>query len=245
MIDLVYKIGSKPEWENHEELKYSLRSVERHLSGFRNVYVIGYKPHWIKNVIHVPNNDPYKSCKDANLINKMILACTLPEVSDQFLNMSDDYIFLRDMDMSYFSIPGYNQSLVDLAKGAQNPNKWQRRLLKTLEQLGSEGKTSFCFEAHMPYLIDKKDYAQILFNYDYGYDSGYCGNTLYFNSKQTFVKSVEGQVLILESRIRNYQQFLSEINSFYLANYTTYALDDTFKRFLSERFSIPSRFEIV
>ena len=40
---------------DNAELRFSLRSLKNIEHG--NVYIVGYKPLWVKNVIHLPYND--------------------------------------------------------------------------------------------------------------------------------------------------------------------------------------------
>lgn len=89
MIDVVYKLGNGSRFDD-AELRYSLRS----LSNFRDlgkIYVVGKKPAWIKNVIHIPAGDPYKSNKDANIINKIILAATHSDITANIEGMTVAY----------------------------------------------------------------------------------------------------------------------------------------------------------
>jgi hypothetical protein len=55
-MDLVYVLGSGSRWGDNE-LRYSLRSVEKHLKGYNNVYLVGDKPDWVRNVTHIPKQD--------------------------------------------------------------------------------------------------------------------------------------------------------------------------------------------
>src|ERR1035438_10130107 len=105
-VDVVYKLGSGSD-NNNDELRYSLRS----LSKFRDlgkVYIVGYKPDFIQNVIHIPMEDIFKSNKDANLIEKLSAAAKCPDISDCFLNMSDDQIFLAEFFYEDFIIPYFD-----------------------------------------------------------------------------------------------------------------------------------------
>ena len=98
-VDLVYKIGSKCDWSNYEELRYSIRSAMENFEDLGKIYIIGNSPEWIdkNHVIYIPCEDPYKRNKDANLINKLILACSNERLSNSFVNMSDDMFFLKNI----------------------------------------------------------------------------------------------------------------------------------------------------
>ena len=60
-----------------EELRYSLRSLDKNLIGDYDITIIGYKPKWITNVKHIPfceSKDKY-----VNITNKIILALSIYE----------------------------------------------------------------------------------------------------------------------------------------------------------------------
>jgi hypothetical protein len=171
VLDVVYKIGSKPNLKNYEELRYSIRSLKN--IPLRNIFIIGKKPDWITGVIHHDLADPYKHNKDANLINKILFACTLPELGSHFLNMSDDQYILKPMTPQDFVNPPESTHLYKPQRGV----RWYDRAKNTMTKSGF----TTLFEAHCPYMIEKSKYAVVL-NYDYGEGVGMLGNTLYFNS---------------------------------------------------------------
>src|SRR5690606_1501725 len=121
-----------------------------------------------------PFPDPYKKNKDANLINKILFACSIPGISQTFLNFSDDQYVLKPV--SEFLTPGSNHLHKPDSKA-----KWHLRMNRTLDALGKAGYSTNCFEAHCPYPINKSLYQKVLM-YNYGEGRGMCGNTLYFNT---------------------------------------------------------------
>ena len=98
MIDVVYKLGIGSKF-NNKELKYSLRSL-KNFKNLGTIYIVGEKPHWIDKdiVVHIPASDPYAVNKDANLIQKLMLACNDFNLSEYFLNFSDDQLILKPID---------------------------------------------------------------------------------------------------------------------------------------------------
>lgn len=246
MIDVVYKIGEKPEVENHEELRYSIRSVCKHFKDLGKIFIIGYKPGWIRDIIHIPLKDPYKTNKDANLINKMIMACCRNELSNYFINISDDMFFLKDIDKEYFYTPMYNNRIANLVLSGSSV-KWEVRLIRTINMLQSLSLPGDCYEAHIPYLLNKVEYPKILLNFDYGYDQGYCGNTLYFNSVNRdlyndFESVKEKTVLRLEKK--HDHEKLAQASDFDFLNYSVRGYSNEVHNFLKSKFSEYSKYEI-
>ena len=50
MIDVVYILGDGSKWGNNE-IKYSLRSLEKYGKNIRDVYICGNKPYFVNNKI--------------------------------------------------------------------------------------------------------------------------------------------------------------------------------------------------
>jgi hypothetical protein len=196
-IDVVYKLAQGSRFDD-QELRYSLRS----LSNFKNlgkVYVTGFKPRWLQNVIHIPAEDPHLANKDCNLINKILLACHHPELSDLFLNMSDDQIFLKEVSIDDFINPIYDNSLLNIDR-SKRPNRWKRRLINTIETLRELNLPTNCYEAHIPTLLDKNKFPEIISKYNYPEIPGMCGNTLYFNTLKARGREVnKNEALRLET----------------------------------------------
>jgi hypothetical protein len=76
------------------ELKFALRSIQKHLKGYRDVYLVGDKfPKWYKGkTIYCPEETIKSS---VNILNKLIKAGELREVGETFLQWQDD-IFLQE-----------------------------------------------------------------------------------------------------------------------------------------------------
>jgi hypothetical protein len=73
-IDVVYTLGTESSWQDNE-LRYSLRSLERNFPDLGRVWIVGHKPAWLTGVVHIPMADVHKQNKDANLIDKILAAC--------------------------------------------------------------------------------------------------------------------------------------------------------------------------
>jgi hypothetical protein len=238
-IDVVYKLGLNPDWGNYEELRYSLRSL-CNFENLGNVFIVGQKPDWIQEVIHIPALDPYKRNKDANLINKLILACSNPLLSERFINMSDDMFFLKKTNLNDLQIPLVDNFHLDFEK--PQLNKWQTRLKRTIEVLKDRGiKNPNCFEAHTPYLLYKA-YIDILMQFDYGNDIGYCGNTLFFNTIKSDFRYCTKSDLIRLDKPYSLQQ-LQQSEARYM-NITNRGLNQDVKTFLQNKFNAPCKYEI-
>lgn len=91
-MDAVYILGSGS-LANDEEILYSVRSLCENMEDLRNVYVIGNNPKHLPLVQHYQFED---SAPEGwkNVYHKVLKACSIEELSDEFLLMNDDF-FLR------------------------------------------------------------------------------------------------------------------------------------------------------
>lgn len=154
---------------NGLELKYSLRSIDKCLSGYDKVFIIGDKfPGWLTNVVPVLHHE--ENVKTSrNIINKMLCAFGM---MDEFIQWQDDIYLTRHLNVSDFKYwyqgdleqaifkhhGGYKQMIVNTA-------------LKVTE------KTKY-FDIHAPIIYKKDPFKQMVDLYDWNQKS-YLVKTLY------------------------------------------------------------------
>lgn len=240
-IDVVYKLGVGSKY-NDLELKYSLRS----LSNFKDlgkVYIIGHKPNWIKNVIHFPLQDVFTANKDANLINKLILATQDKDLSRTFLNFSDDQLLMKECSLKDFQIPYYDNTLINFQPD-QKLGRWKTRLKNTIRALQERGFSANCYEAHIPVLIIKDLFIQTVFQYPYPEGQGMCGNTLYFNSIGEQGKQLpQGHACRIEGLIEDYNTLKTLCEGRLHFNYAEASINANLFLFLQNNFPNKSIYE--
>jgi hypothetical protein len=176
-IDAVYFLTDRDCFWGHEELRYSLRSLERHVAGVGRVFVVGCRAKWRwREVEHVPAADPYP-IPDANIIHKMQLACGLTKISNPFLFVNDDHFFTRDCragDWPYF----YQGELSAAGKGP----KYGRRAEYTRRELQRRGLPVLNFDVHAPILINKAAFLAALAGWEWAKNPGVLMKSVYGNT---------------------------------------------------------------
>ena len=175
-------LGSESKMDDWE-LRYSLRSLEANYRGLERVWIIGHLPKWTKAITHIKQGDPYRRNKDANLIAKVVRLGYESTLSEKFVMMMDDVIFLQpswDSDIK----PYYNKDMSNMEEKNFAKDKWARRLWRTKEVLKAQGHPQRDYEGHIPYVLEKSKLHTFL-NFDYGNDIGYCIYSLYFNTVDT------------------------------------------------------------
>jgi len=170
-MDVAWMLGtesSSGDWE----LRLSMRSFWKHYRANAKPWIIGHIPAWInrRKVYCLPWPDPYRTCKDANLLHKAIRLALEPRISDPFILCSDDHILLRPSKPADFK-------LWHLGEINENPegdlSGWQRRLLNTGKRLRRFGFPAMNFDGHVPYPLRKAWVKEVL-RFDFAAKPGMC-----------------------------------------------------------------------
>jgi hypothetical protein len=149
MIDLVYilKEGAS-NWQDNE-IRYSLRSAEKNLK-FNNVVIVGYKPEFLKNVIHIPAADDLPE-KHNNAVKKVLIACNDERVGEKFAFMNDDFFITKKINEIPYLHMGMIQDYLDSHRKHEGGIYYQA-MKRTAEVLG---KDALNYELHFPMVFEK------------------------------------------------------------------------------------------
>lgn len=177
MIDIVYPLGRGSAWSNNE-LRYSLRSIEKHLSGINRIIVIGELPPWLVNAVHISLKD--KFYKDRNIMEKLLYVSNLNWVTPDFLYMNDDHFLLSDFYSSSF--PNYADGTLQQAFEQHDNFMYKKILLTTRRKLAEEVLPVFNFDVHCPMVINGTLFRSVIKKYDWTKPYGYCLKSLYANN---------------------------------------------------------------
>lgn len=231
-IDLVYPLGSQSLHQNIE-LQYSLASVERYLKGYRNIYIVGDHPGFDGNFIHIPAADDGKNRQD-NIRKKIELACQLPELSERFLFMNDDFFLLQecDVDMPYY----YDSNLAIAHKGKRKPGHYKQAIYNTLITLAEADLPLRYYDVHTPIIYDKALFPQVMSRYNWGIRDGYVIKSLYANTLK-----IEGERLP-DCKLNHCYETEIELNSFlenrFMFSVGDNAFGDILLNFLAKRYCL-------
>lgn len=174
-MDILYVLGNGSRFANIE-LRLSLRSIEKYGKNIDNVFICGYKPDWIKNVIHIPCSDDMQ--REKNVFNKILTACRT-NISDEFLLMNDDFYMTKE-----FNAESYPYFVTGECSFINNPSRYQKIQNKTINYLETKSINKILdYRSHCPIRI-RKDYfiaLQELFNSTVSQECGYSPRLLYGN----------------------------------------------------------------
>jgi len=153
-LDIVYLF--KHSRHRDEELRFSLRSVARHLPFIRKIWIFGDCPAFLTSdrsiVEHVPHAYiapllGYKTPVRSDML-MLLLASLLPDLSFNFIRFSDDYIVLQPLSREQLSTV---RALEDLnIQKTRGGGKWKQSLWRTFDMLKQYGYTGYSFESHVP-----------------------------------------------------------------------------------------------
>ncbi len=92
--------------ERNEDLRFSLRSLDKFGFNIRKVWLVGYRPSWVRNVEILPTSQHLD--KWLNTRKNIESACRCKEITDDFILMNDDFILTqRTSDWRHFN--GYHR----------------------------------------------------------------------------------------------------------------------------------------
>lgn len=170
----------------HLEIEYVIASLKRYCkSWLGRIFVVGSEPPIsIKNdVIHIPCDNPYTHCKDANIIHKLRYACeNIPDLSDDFLMISDDQIVTKESSWDDMR-PRILLKFKDLSEMGWNRKRkidfWHECLYNTLKLFPKE--TAAFWEPHIWSPMNKYKFVDMCRKYDYQNNTNCISQSLYYN----------------------------------------------------------------
>lgn len=172
-IDVVIPFRNSPLTGN-AELKYTLRGIDKYLSGVRYVHLYGDFPRefpaYLNNVIgwpHTENN--WYQYLTRNIHDKLLAACNNPAVSNPFVYFNDDHFILEPLQAD--CIPFYHQG----KKWDVGTGKYSITIRSTLDLYPD----ALNFDIHGPMTIDKERYRTAVASLNWKREFGYCIKTAY------------------------------------------------------------------
>jgi hypothetical protein len=154
MIDIVYILGKGSKFLNIE-IMLSIRSIEQAKLKYRNIVIVGEKPTFLKDVIHIPVEEAV-GVKEYRIAKKIEFVCSQPNVSDDFLFFNDDFFITKKFDIENY--PYYNKGTL---KREKITHPYFKHLNETYEHLKSIGKETNHFDLHVPIVYNKKKFLEL------------------------------------------------------------------------------------
>ena len=242
-MDVVYVLGNGSAWNNNE-LRFSLRSISRNLGNVRNVVVVGERPEFLNDVVHIPAEDIFNPVvnADGNIITKVLAACNDERVSDDFLFINDDHLVIKPVDVQ--DVPALHKGdMTTFSDKYWKLNYWRGRLKRTMEVLISEGYPAMHYDCHTPILFNKNIFKEVVRRFDYAEGIGYTMKSLYGN----LAYKDKGVELTAEKRTifkhYTFEQICKRLEEPMLMSFNDDGLNNSLKWWLIENFSGECKYE--
>lgn len=221
------------------ELKHSLRSLAEQ-DWVEDVFLVGYRPAWATDVIHVPCDDPYPA-KDANIISKILKAAEA--IGGPFVVNSDDQYLLQPVTVDELGPWLENPCKLDRARRQTGPSLWSRRLVDTVGWCKANGYPQWVFQSHVPYVVGE-DYAEVMGRVPWAEGNGLVTH-VYFNLSLSVEPEPEPIGMVGRvGRAMAKNKVLNLIERASFLNHNDPGLCDPLVKWLEHRFPTPSRWEI-
>lgn len=150
------------------ELKYTLRSITKHVKGLQRLIVIGDKPDWYTGE-HIPHQVyTNQAWKKRDMLEKTLLSPV-----KEFYRFSDDYYLLED----FGAFPYYSNGTLQSLFSRYSEGNLYKQIVYNTKVLIGPGALSF--DVHAPILMKKEVLTEIHHRYDWKLEYGYLIRSLY------------------------------------------------------------------
>lgn len=228
MIDLAYPLGSGSRWHNNE-IRYSLRSAERHIPDLGRVFVIGAKlPPFLSRarVVHVQCRDT-RGFRTLNTLAKCLALCNHQKCPAEFVWMNDDITFLGPYDLRVHHHRGPMQT----PDGANEYHRAKRNTIALYQ------RPPLSFETHRPILIMRDVFREIMPGLLQRHQP-IMWQTVYCEHAATLA------VHSTDAKVYTADEFLSRVGSMDIVSTDNAVVrDNRVRQWFADRFPEPSRFE--
>jgi len=245
LTDVVYVLGSGSNWHNNE-IRYSLRSLEKNAIGIGKIFIVGEFPDFLSpSIIHVKAKDIFNSNQnaDGNIVTKVLEACADDRLSDNFMFINDDHLLLKPLVLR--NLPAFHKGdMKSFPDSTWTLNFWRGRLKRTMEILDEKELTTFHFDCHTPILFNKYLFPKVMESFPYQEGIGLTMKSLYGNTHyaQSGVQlTTQKQTVFKYYTTAQLEKRLCEAS---FLSFNDFGLNNEFKLFLDSNFPLQSQWEL-
>lgn len=226
-VDLMYPIGNGSR-TGDLELKYSLRSVEKFLSGYHKVFIVGRLPKWVNKdkVVYIPFVDGTR--KQHNIFSKIITAID-NGISNRFMFWNDDHYLLKPLKS--FQLKYYYEKTTDY--------HFEKREGKYKTAIGNTSHGNF-YDVHTPIIYNgtvfKNTVGKLDWSKEYVIKSAYCNRLSFLDKEEIEDLKIDFQY--------PYEKLKDKIKDRMFFSTGDYGLGSGMKQLLNELYSHKSKYEL-
>lgn len=243
---------------NDFEIRYSLRSVERHLPFIRKVWIFGDRPHFLNGdaavVEHVRHDYVARIANYRlpvrNIFLLTFLGSLIPRLDHEFLIFCDDYFLLDDVSEAAIR---KDRVLEDLDKfTSRGKGLWKDSLWRTYDLLKRFEYPVFNFETHCPNFMTKSRVLEAFCEFrDFITEDFYYGPVAFTTIQNHALKHGQADLEFMADtnpragfyKPADYETIVAQCQGKKFLNFDDGGFNDDMRRFLEFRFPSPSKFE--
>lgn len=243
-MDALYILGRGSKWDNNE-LRYSLRSLARHVHGLGRVFVVGTDPKWLSDAVTYVAKKDASAFKEFNIAEKIAWTFQHTDISNDVLFLNDDHFLLRNITAATY--PYFHRGPLLNATAGRVGAVYRMCLINTHKMLAASGRPQFHFDVHTPIRYNRQKFLGLSRTWQdslkkgkYGYvvKSSYCNLTGVL---------AEHKWLIRDCKINGFVKGIDEVRSIvqhrHVFSCDDAALDKGVREFLMETYPEKSIYE--
>ncbi len=226
----VYVLGTGSQWANNE-LRFSLRSIEKYLPICDNVLIVGTLPPFVTNCNYIKHPDK-PGRKEFSIFSKIIAACKSDYVSEDFVFLNDDHFLLSEIN----ELPYYYEGTLS-QKVASSHGHYKAATLNTINELPEEKQKYF--DIHCPIIYNKRKFLELE---ETDWSREYVIKSLYAN-KQKFI-TVEETIDLKINKNLEYAEIVAKLEGRKFFSIGDYGINAAMKKVLFELYQNKSKYEL-
>ena len=245
-MDILYIVGTGSKWDNNE-LRYSLRSIDKYGINVDRVFIVGEKPDFVNGeVVHIPCADRWSKIKKHNNIHqKIAVAMGTGLLNDHFLISSDDHFYCKPTDFDAYPVYYRELEIPTSVPEGVKPNSYWYSLFETRRFLLGKGLPIYQTNPHANTHIDKNLWMQNIRTITQASDLLHGGEINCIIGNIMIANGVEPQH-IKDCKIYKFEDraaFDEKIKDVHVFSMADSALDSGIGKILQEMYPEKSRFE--
>lgn len=172
-------------YSDFQELKYALRSWEKHCKEPFEVVLVGFKPDWITNITHLPHQRLLDIRENlvADAVSKLSTFLDYFQGTD-FVRTYDDIFLLQDLTLDELKEVYGLKHIKGLLQ-----NTWRQQKTRTIQVLGKKFN-GYHTESHCPEFFNTNRMRRVIKKYD-PFVNRLLTSTLYYLEYETKVELID------------------------------------------------------
>lgn len=234
-IDALYILGNGSPF-NNEELRMSLRSLEKNARGLGRVIVVGENPGFLSDLAEYYYIPEAKGNKEYRIAKKILNACDAGIVNGNFFFCNDDYLFHKP-----FNIEGYPYYHRGNLPRVRSTGHYRRSLYNTYKYLKTRRLPYLHFDIHCPIIYNSERFKGLRTHWE---ASGQLREGMVVKSLYSNFYGIEGRRRS-DVKVSHLGRQLSRIVGREMFSYSDGGFRNGVHNYAISKFPKPSRYELT